>query len=44
MRTIEIKQVQNGFVVTVFDEDNKEYIFQKENQVFKFIRDLFKTE
>jgi hypothetical protein len=48
MNTIEIKQVSNGFLVTVVDEfdssDNKEYVFVKEYQVIKFLKDRFKSE
>jgi len=48
MNTIEIKQVANGFLVTVVDEfdssDNKEYVFVKEYQVIKFLKDKFKSE
>jgi hypothetical protein len=47
METIEIKKVQNGFHVVVKDEtefDEKEYVFTKESQVIKFLKEQFKEE
>jgi hypothetical protein len=48
MNTIEVKQVANGFLVTVIETgdsyDNKEYVFTKEYQVIKFLKDHFKSE
>ena len=46
MNTIEIKQVSNGFYVTVHSEqyDSKEYVFAKEYQVIKFLKELFRSE
>jgi hypothetical protein len=45
---IEIKQVANGFLVTVVDSidsfENKEYVFTKEYQVIKFLKEHFKSE
>lgn len=42
--TIEIKAVENGFVVSVNGDDYKEYIFTKQFQVIRFIKDYFKGE
>lgn len=42
-----IKQVENGFLIRVDGEDpvegyiSKEYIFQRESQVIKFLRERF---
>jgi hypothetical protein len=46
MKTYEIKQVQNGFIVTVQTEDydGVEYVFPKEYQVIKFLKEQFKVE
>jgi hypothetical protein len=48
MNTVEIKQVSNGFYVTVHvhseNYDSKEYVFAKEYQVIKFLKELFKSE
>ena len=48
MNSIEIKQVSNGFLVTVIDGidsfENKEYVFTKEYQVIKFLKEHFKSE
>jgi hypothetical protein len=47
METIEIKKVQNGFHVIIKDEtefEEKEYVFAKEAQVIRFLREQFKEE
>lgn len=45
MKTIEIKQVQNGFVVVIIDDvEQREYVFAKQQQVFKFLKDEFKGD
>lgn len=47
MDSLEIKQVANGFLVTVIDSgdsyDNKEYVFTKEYQVIKFLKEYFNS-
>lgn len=40
---VTVKKVENGFVVTVFDDEQKEYIFPRESLVLRFLRDLWKT-
>lgn len=44
MDTIEIKKAENGFVVVVQEDDIKEYVFTKEQQLIKFIKEYFKAE
>ena len=48
MNSIEIKQVSNGFLVTIVDGidsfENKEFVFTKEYQVIKFLKETFKSE
>lgn len=48
MNSIEIKQVSNGFLVTIIDGvdsfENKEFVFTKEYQVIKFLKETFKSE
>ena len=40
---VTIKKVENGFVVSVFDHiESKEYIFARESQVLRFLRDQWK--
>jgi hypothetical protein len=44
MDTIEIKKAKNGFVVVVNDEEYKEYVFVREQQLIKFLKEYFKSE
>ena len=38
---IELRRVANGFVVTVTTEDDsKEYIFENQRRVFKFLKEM----
>ena len=39
---VNVKKVENGFVVQVFAEEHKEYIFSRESQVLRFLRDFWK--
>lgn len=39
---VNVKKVTNGFVVTVYDLETKEYIFSRESQVLRFLRDFWK--
>lgn len=42
---IEIRKVKNGFVVMVNnDAEYAEYVFAKEGQVIRFMKDYFKSE
>ena len=46
MKSVEINQVVNGFVVMVWDEEGGEqmkYVFAKEYQVMKFLKSIFKS-
>jgi hypothetical protein len=46
MKSVEINQVSNGFVVVVSDDDSGEqnrYVFAKEYQVMKFLKSIFKS-
>jgi len=40
---VNVKKVENGFVVTVYDDEHKEYIFPRESLVLRFLRELWKT-
>lgn len=44
MDTLEIKKAENGFVVVVNGDEYKEYVFVKEHQLIKFLKEYFKTE
>jgi len=41
MDTLEIKKVENGFVIIVSGDEFKEYVFLREQQVTKFIKEYF---
>lgn len=46
MKSVEISQVSNGFVVIVSDDESGEqsrYVFAKEYQVMKFLKSIFKS-
>lgn len=46
MKTVEISQASNGFVVIVSDDDSGDhirYVFVKEVQVLKFLKTIFKS-
>jgi hypothetical protein len=46
MKSVEINQVSNGFVVIVSDDDEpweNKYVFAKEVQVMKFLKSIFKS-
>jgi len=46
MKSVEINQVSNGFVVIVSDDDSGEqsrHVFTKEYQVMKFLKSIFKS-
>lgn len=41
---MEIRKVANGFVLTVDSEDiEKDYVFDTQRKLFKFIRDLMEA-
>ena len=44
MSSLEVKKAENGFVVVVSDDEYKEYVFIKEHQLIKFLKEYFKTE
>lgn len=44
MHSLEIKKAENGFVVVVNGDEYKEYVFFKEHQLIKFLKDYFKAE
>jgi hypothetical protein len=43
MDTLEIKKVENGFVIIVQGDEYKEYVFVREHQVIKFLKEYFNT-
>ncbi len=41
MDTLEIKKVANGFIIVVQGDEYKEYVFIREQQVIKFLKEYF---